>query len=130
MTVRRKLGNRVVSPVPPRLPRLGPRRLVAHACFHCRKSFKLDPERPHSCPQCASALYEMGRSFRVPQSTNAEQWRKVQALYAYGFRFFGNGAGTGERLPARYKDVAAFVARNPKHRLRIAAQDSSLMPDD
>jgi hypothetical protein len=72
----------------------------------------------------------MGRSFRVPKSADVEQWRKVQALHAHGFRFFGTGSSESESLPSRYVDVADFVARNPKHRLRVATEDLSLIPEE
>ena len=106
-----------------------PKYLIAHACFSCRKSFKLDPGKPHTCPECRGILYKMGRSFRAPRSTQRDQWRKVQTLYAYGFRFFGNGSGDAEPLPRRHQDVAAFVLRNRKHRLRVEPADLTLIPE-
>jgi len=128
MTRRIAVGNRVIAP----FARVGrvrvPAYLVAHACFQCRKSFKHDPERSHACPDCGGRLHWMGRSFRAPKATNREQWRKVQTLYALGFRFDRYRSYEGERLPASLQAVAAFVARNPKHPLRLASIDESLLP--
>jgi hypothetical protein len=70
----------------------------------------------------------MGRSFKAPEHDDVEQWQKVQSLYAYGFRFTGSGHHGGERLPARLRDVEAFVLRNSKHGLRIAESDPGLLP--
>ena len=130
MKLRSDLENRVAEPVNPRPQNRHPKYLIAHACFSCRKSFKLDPGKPRTCPQCGRILYEMGRSFRAPRSTDRDQWRKVQALYAHGFRFFGRGSSDAEPLPRRYRDVAPFVKRNPEHRLRVAPEDLTLMPED
>jgi hypothetical protein len=128
MARRIAVGNRVITPVAPVSRVRAAAYLVAHACFNCRKSFKHDPERSHSCPGCGGKLHWMARSFRAPKATNREQWRKVQTLYALGFRFDRYGSYEGERFPASLRAVAGFVARNPKHPLRVASIDESLLP--
>lgn len=71
----------------------------------------------------------MGRSFRVPALGNVEQWRKVQALYAHGFRFFSyRSYPNAPRLPERFREVAAFVAANPAHPFRVAPPNQALQP--
>jgi hypothetical protein len=108
----------------------GPAYLVAHACFECRKSYKLKivEGRIRNCPQCGGSLHEMGRSFRPPGSGNREQWLKVQALYAAGFRFFSHGQWDAPPPPARLNQVKAFIAKYPDHPLRVAAPNRSLEP--
>lgn len=125
-----EIGNRVLRPITPSRRQPAAHYLVAHACFTCRKSFKLRAldEGTHTCPDCAGVLHEMGRSFKAPARDNVEQWDKVQTLYAHGFRFFGNGSSESERLPARLCEVEGFLARNPRHRLRIAVLDRNLLP--
>jgi len=128
MAARKATGNRKPSATKPRLPAQVARYLVAHACFECRKCFKLDPDGEHRCPTCRRKLLLMGRSFRSPARDNREQWQKVQMLYAYGFRFVGYRRG-GERLPQRLRDVGEFVKRNPKHPLRVAPPDFTFLPN-
>ena len=108
-----------------------PQYLIAHACFECRKSFKIAP-RPNStavCPNCGLELHQMGRSFKAPAAKDAEQWAKVQALYSAGFRFFSYRSVDGPPLPARLADVEAFIRENPDHPLRVAAPNNSLQPN-
>ena len=107
-----------------------PQYLIAHACFDCRKSFKVAP-RPDStatCPSCGGDLHEMGRSFKAPPAKDAEQWAKVQALYSAGFRFFSYRSTSGPPLPARLCEVEAFIQDNPAHPLRVAAPNNSFKP--
>ena len=55
-----------------------PQYLIAHACFGCRKSFKVAP-RPDflaTCPNCGEQLREMGRSFKAPPVKDTEQWAR------------------------------------------------------
>ncbi|GAB2801446.1 hypothetical protein [Dyella kyungheensis] len=101
----------------------GPDYLIAHACFSCRKSFKVRPrkERGATCPHCGGAILEMGRSFHAPKRRDEEQWEKVRRLYNAGFRFFSYRGMEGARLPEKLSDVPAFVSENPNHPLRIAA---------
>jgi hypothetical protein len=71
----------------------------------------------------------MGRSFRAPAHSNVEQWRKVQALYAHGFRFSSyRSYPDAPRLPERHREVAAFVAANPAHPFRVAPPNQALQP--
>ena len=100
-----------------------PQYLIAHACFDCRKSFKVAP-RPDfaaTCPNCGGQLHEMGRSFKAPPAKDTEQCAKVQALYSAGFRFFSYRSAIGPPLPDRLSEVAAFIRDNPEHPLRVAA---------
>lgn len=105
--------------------------LIAHACFSCRKSFKVRQRKESApiCPQCSEELHWMGRTFRAPALRNSEQWRKVQSLYAYGFRFFSyRSYPDAPQLPERFREVAAFVAANPTHPFRVAPPNHSLQP--
>jgi hypothetical protein len=70
----------------------------------------------------------MGRSFKAPRANDAEQWEKVQGLYALGFRFWSYGHGQPPALPARLKDVRAFVLENPHHPCRTANRNDELLP--
>jgi len=71
----------------------------------------------------------MGRNFEAPKMSDVEQWRKVQSLYAHGFRFFSYGSfQNAAPLPDRYRDVEGFVKENPDHPFRVAEPDSSLQP--
>ena len=128
MDLRRQIGNRKVkAPV----LRHAPARtyVVAHACFACRKSFKLPllDGTTHRCPQCAGILFEMGRSFKAPSAIDREQWDKVQGLYALGFRFWSYGRGQPPKLPGRLKDIPLFVAAHPNHPSRTAERNELLL---
>ena len=120
MEMRKAIGNRVITgPYVPPYPR-GPEYLVAHACFSCRKSWKLPEESSAVCPQCGQAISWMGRAFKAPKKSNAEQWEKVEMLWRAGFRFFPNTRGREiEPYPERMRDVANFVANNLEHPFRV-----------
>jgi hypothetical protein len=61
----------------------------------------------------------MGRAFKVPKKSDQEQWDKVEALWAAGFRFVNHTArGEAEAYPARLRDVDDFIRRNPHHPFR------------
>jgi hypothetical protein len=110
-----KVGARYAKPDP------APGYLVAHACFACRKSYKIAP-RPAfvaTCPNCAGSIHEMGRSFKAPPAKDAEQWAKVQALYEAGFRFSSYRSTSGPPLPARLAEVADFIRDHPGHPMRV-----------
>src|SRR4051794_7259836 len=95
--------------------------LIAHACFDCRKSWKVRGGRDAQCPDCGSALHEMGRSFKAPKKSDTEQWGKVRALWSAGFRFWSySGYPEAEPLPERLREVEDFIRRNPRHPMRIA----------
>ena len=99
----------------------GPDYLVAHACFTCRKSWKVRSETSAVCPQCSVPLNEMGRSFKAPKRSDTGQWEKVRALLNAGFRFWSyRSHPEAEPLPERLREVEAFVARNPTHPLRVS----------
>jgi hypothetical protein len=73
-------------------------------------------------------MYRVGWSFHAPKKRNVEQWKKIQWLFAEGFRFFGSGWGKGIPLPERLKDVDQFIKDNPSHGLRTAERNSELIP--
>ncbi len=128
MDLRRQTRTRNVVPRP-RPAKVVDVYLVAHACFACRRSTKKPPApEGRRCAICGGALCEMGRSFRAPRRSDAEQWRKVQLLYALGFRFFGHRHAGERPLPARLRDVDRFVAENPRHPLRVAPVNKALLP--
>lgn len=104
--------------------------LIAHACFDCRKSFKVAPRADLSavCPSCGGTIHEMGRSFKAPPAKDLEQWTKVQALFAAGFRFFSYRSTSGSSLPDRLADVETFIRDNPAHPLRVAVPSNSFKP--
>jgi hypothetical protein len=118
MALRRDVGNR--PPPAPRTPVSGGRYLVAHACFLCRKSFKV-ASRPQQakCPNCGGPLHWMGRSFKAPAARDTEQWLKVQALHEAGFRFFSYRSYDCPPLPARLSEVEEFIRSNPGHPFRV-----------
>jgi hypothetical protein len=99
---------------------------VAHACFGCLRSFKIETDRTAAsrddrrCPGCGGALRWMGRSFAAPKKSDIEQWRKVEALWSHGFRFHSyRSCPDAEPLPAKLNEVADFVRRNPDHPFRV-----------
>lgn len=97
--------------------------LIAHACFTCRKSFKIRPrkERAATCPHCGGVVFEMGRAFHAPKRSDREQWEKVRRLYEAGFRFYRYRSRSGPSLPSRLSEADSFIAENPEHPLRIRA---------
>jgi DNA-directed RNA polymerase subunit RPC12/RpoP len=99
---------------------------VAHACFNCRKSFKITPRASHraACPNCGGVLSQMGRSFKAPASRNRAQWEKVKRLYAAGFRFSCYRSHCAPKLPLKLSEVEAFVRDNPQHPMRVAQSAS------
>ena len=118
MALRHGTGNR---PEPRATARPGGAAyLIAHACFDCRKSWKVTPDRDAPCPECGHPLAEMGRSFRAPKKSDVEQWAKVRALWNNGFRFFSfRSYPDAEPLPERLRDVDDFTERNPDHPFRV-----------
>lgn len=121
MELRRSIGNREVpAPYVPPYHR-GADCLWPHACFECRKSWKLAEESSAKCPECGGDLHWMGRAFKVPKKADAEQWAKVRALWQAGFRFFNSPSakGTYDSFPERLREVEDFVRRNPEHPFRI-----------
>jgi DNA-directed RNA polymerase subunit RPC12/RpoP len=129
MEIRRDIGNRKIESVSQFFPNSSYPYLVAHACFNCQKSFKLSCEKNHVCPECGGTIYLMGRAFKSPKRGDYEQWRKVQKLYALGFRFYKYG-GDYQPMPERLREVNRFVEQYPDHELRIAELDRSLLPDE
>jgi hypothetical protein len=102
---------------------------IAYACFACRVSFKRgDQAETATCPTCGGPLRPMGWSFHAPPKRDAEQWSKVQLLYAEGFRFNSSGEFGFQPLPERLRDVKEFVAANPDHPLRSAPPQPELRP--
>lgn len=121
MELRRSLGNRQVSP--PFMPpyHRGADCLWPHACFKCRKSWKLAEGASAKCPECGGNRHWMGRAFKVPKKGDTEQWEKVRALWFAGFRFVNSPSakGTYDPFPERLREVEDFVRRNAEHPFRI-----------
>ena len=129
MELRKANGTREVKQVVPPSYHRGPEYLIAHACFPCRKSFKMlpaDNERNHKCPDCEGPVYEMGRSFTAPKKNDIKQWKKIYGLYVEGFRFFGSGFHTSEKLPDKLSDLNDFLSRNNEHYLKICKPNYSI----
>ncbi len=114
-----------VWPEKPKTLGVGTRYRIAHGCFDCRKSFKIEvdnfnrKEFDHKCPQCGEVLTYLGRTFRAPKQADKKQWLKVQKLVEAGFVFAGCGDSLQESYPKTLNEVEEFIARNPNHRLRI-----------
>lgn len=130
MALRRDAGNRL-PPVPKPVRSTSGSYLIAHACFACRKSFKIAPrsELKAACPNCGGAIHEMGRSFKAPPSRNLGQWAKVQVLHEAGFRFFSYRTFNCPPLPDRLSQVEAFIRDNPDHPFRVAGPNNSFKPN-
>ena len=104
---------------------------IQHACFECRKSFKIDyqsaeqsrrawlsqrisgkkpseafVEPSHVCPQCSEPLHMMGRAFRAPKHDDRDAWVAVELLYYAGFRFYSSAG----YLPTTAREARAFIA--------------------
>jgi DNA-directed RNA polymerase subunit RPC12/RpoP len=125
MELRKAIGNRVVEE--PKLPprHRGPEMLVAHACFDCRKSWKLSEEISRKCPQCGGGVFWMGRAFKTPKKTDDEQWQKVEVLRKAGFAFFSHTRWReAEPYPKRLQEVGDFIQNNPNHPFRVIDQPS------
>ena len=60
----------------------------------------------------------MGRKFRVPKTSDCEQWAKVERLRLAGYDFW-SGVELEEQVPERLREVDEWIKRNPRHRLRI-----------
>jgi len=113
----------------PSLPSIGQRYSyiyrIAHACFDCRKSFKIEVEYltykgGHNCPQCGNELQYLGRSFKAPKQKDTKQWEKVRRLIKAGFVFFSyRSFPEAEPLPETLQEVDAFIERNTDHPMRL-----------
>ncbi|MBO9500019.1 MAG: hypothetical protein J7483_11250 [Novosphingobium sp.] len=64
----------------------------------------------------------MGRAFKAPKKTDAQQWKKVEALWLAGFRFWSSGSNSTGPYPARLNEVEAFIRRNALHPCRLRRQ--------
>lgn len=120
MELRRATGTREVPALfaPPH--HRGPECLWPHACFDCRKSWKLVEGSSAKCPECGGDLHSMGRGFKVPRKADKEQWAKVRALWMAGFRFPNHTRWReAEPFPERLRDVEDFIRRNPDHPFRV-----------
>ena len=112
--LRRKLGLRKLPE--PHQPRgRHPRYTIAHACFDCRKSFKVTDASSKRCPQCGAPLHEMGRAFKAPPKHDTKQWKKVQLLWEAGLRFWSYGHS--KPYPADLKEVATFLRQKRIERM-------------
>lgn len=75
---------------------------------------------PSPCSLCGKPLHRMGRSFRAPKKSDEEQWKKVEALWAAGFRFHSYRSNSDtEPLPERLREGEDFIRRNPQHPMRV-----------
>lgn len=120
MDIRKAIGNRAIPGPQPDVRAYGPDYLVAHACFDCRKSWKLSEQSAAICPQCGGVLHWMGRAFKAPKTSDSEQWKKVAALWDAGFRFLSHTRGREVApYPERLREVAAFIETNPDHPFRV-----------
>ncbi|WP_160600740.1 hypothetical protein [Allopontixanthobacter confluentis] len=120
MEIRKAIGNRNIPGADSGVRPRGPDYLVAHACFHCRKSWKLSEENTATCPECGGSLHWMGRAFKAPKKSDLEQWKKVEALWSAGFRFVPNTRWREvEPYPDRLREVAAFIDNNREHPFRV-----------
>ncbi|WP_444901268.1 hypothetical protein ACJJIG_16520 [Microbulbifer sp. SSSA007] len=136
MKLRKATGTRVINSPEPVPFHRGPEYLVAHVCFNCRKSYKRPVEysgkkatRCHPCPGCGECMHEMGRSFKAPKAVDKRQWRKVQILFAAGFRFISCGSHEGAKLPAELSELEGFLINNQVHPLKVAAPNKLMLPD-
>ena len=109
---------------------------IQHACFRCRKVFKLQyhtkeqlrtawlsrrisgrhpksefQEPQHVCPQCGGKVEMMGRAFRAPRSNDLDGWRGIELLVQAGFRFFSYSSGN---YPSDIRSIRAFIAAKRK----------------
>jgi hypothetical protein len=120
MDARRANGNRKVHGVAVQPTHRGADYLIAHACFDCRKSWKMSGDHDHQCPECQKPLSMMGRSFRTPSRLKRDQWEKVQRLWEAGFRFWSyRSYPDAEPFPDDLRDVDAFIRRNPDHPMKV-----------
>ena len=122
MHLRRENGTRKITGVRESTGMLGAEYLIAHACFRCRKSWKMKPDDGgRNCPECGGQLGFMGRSFKAPKKTDTEQWEKIKRLWEAGFRFSSyRSHPDAEPLPERLSEVEDFIARNSRHPFRIS----------
>ncbi len=109
---------------------------LQHACFQCRKVFKVAyhtkeqlraawlsrrisgrqpttefQEPQHACPQCGGHVEMMGRAFRAPRANDLDAWRDVELLVQAGFRFFSYSSGG---YPSGIRAIQEFIAANRK----------------
>jgi DNA-directed RNA polymerase subunit RPC12/RpoP len=85
--------------------------LVAHACFACRKSWKIEPRENDeaNCPDCGGVIRWMGRNFKAPKKRDIEQWKKVEALWNGGVRF--QSQNLSDPPPSDLRDVEEYLKR-------------------
>ncbi len=113
MAIRRRVGNRVVHPLPRPTPPKGPAYLNPFVCLSCRKSFKrkADAERSNkTCPACGAVMYFASRKFKPPKSTDLDQWKKIELLLLHGFVFdpvYDDGRRV--KYPETLKQAREFV---------------------
>jgi hypothetical protein len=111
---------------------------VQHACFRCRKVFKIQShtgynlraavlsrkisgrkpkcefeEPPHVCPECGGVIEKMGRAFRAPPTNDLEGWQGVELLVRAGFRF---GSYSSGGYPTSVREIKEFIAARRKRR--------------
>ncbi|QJB69964.1 hypothetical protein [Parasphingorhabdus halotolerans] len=114
MEIRKNTGSRVIMSPQPRMKSGGS--LEAHACFHCRVSFKVElRDGLAPCPNCRAPLAPMGRSFKAPKKSNVLQWKKVEKLWMAGIRFPTIWGGV--HRPKRWQDADDFIRLVQLHQI-------------
>lgn len=104
--------------------------LYPYVCCDCRRAFKRPPydhspppgqleTRP--CPLCGKPAIWVHSRFKVPRSSDAEQWEKVRLLLSHGFRFTSLGGGV--EYPETLKEAPEWVK---KHAQRADRTETSL----
>jgi hypothetical protein len=63
---------------------------IPFVCFECRKCFKRQYDTSTSvrpCPHCKGNAIRMDIRFRVPKSSDNDEWKKIIFLAQHGFYF-------------------------------------------
>ena len=92
MELRRKYGFRKLPE--PREEYRGPEYAMSFVCLSCKTSnmrqlgcAPCDYPLTSECPICNDVTFNLGRNFKTPKKSNADQWRKVEYLISHGFLF-------------------------------------------
>jgi hypothetical protein len=72
-----------------------------------------------SCPECNTALVNMGKYFRLPRHNDRQEWEKMQRLAEHGIRFTRAGTVAWLRFVGgthpNKKDIDRIIACCPCH---------------
>ena len=74
-------------------------------CFNCRKCFHKLNRVSCECPECKSAMTNIGAHFRTPKQSDTKRWNILEKLIRGGLRFYIYGAG---KLPKNNKEVKQY----------------------